>query len=124
MATDSRGNALVRPETQPLAPSRKASSATSSRPAINVKRLPKRLKMSVKRLGGTKPLLLRSGSKIGTATSKTSGFVFTAARGSGAFTARAVFGKTALAKGKTYVVTLVATAPDGRKSTLTVRFKG
>jgi hypothetical protein len=83
-----------------------------------------RLKMSVKRLGGTKPLLLRSGSKLGTATSKTSGFVFTAARGSGAFTARAVFGKTALAKGKTYVVTLVATAPDGRKSTLTVRFKG
>ena len=82
-----------------------------------------RVKMSVKPLGGTKALLLRAGTKLGPTTSKTSAFALTAARGSGVFTAKAMFGKTALTRGKTYVVTLVATAPDGRKSTLTVRFK-
>lgn len=51
-------------------------------------------------------------------TSTNGALSFTVARGSGAFTAKAVVGKTALTKGKTYVVTLVATAADGRKSTL------
>ena len=37
---------------------------------------------------------------------------------------KAVVGKDAFVKGTSYVVTLVAKAPDGRKSTLTVRCKG
>jgi hypothetical protein len=82
-----------------------------------------KVKLSVKRLGSTKALLLRAGTKLGPATSRRSAPSFTAARGSGAFTTKAMFGKTALTRGKTYVVTLLATAPDGRKSTLAVRFR-
>jgi hypothetical protein len=79
--------------------------------------------LSVKPVGSSKALLLRAGTKIGPKASTTSASSMTAARGSGAFTIKALFGRAALTKGKTYVVTLVATAADGRKSTLTVRFK-
>ena len=81
-----------------------------------------KVKLSVRPAGASKSLLLRAGSKLGPTTSKTSALSMTAARSSGAFTAKAVLGRTALTKGKSYVVTLVATAADGRKSTLTVRF--
>ena len=37
---------------------------------------------------------------------------------------KAVVGETTFVKGKSYVVTIVAKAADGRKSTLTVIFKG
>ena len=65
------------------------------------------------------------GSKLGSKTSKASASSLTAARGSGRVHCQGgASARRALVKGKSYVVTLVAKAPDGRKSTLTVTFKG
>ena len=80
--------------------------------------------MTVKVKGGTRSMVLRAGSKVGSKTSKKSATSLTAARAAGSFAVKAIVGKTAFVKGKSYVVTIVAKAPDGRKSTLTVTFKG
>ena len=80
--------------------------------------------MTVKVKGGTRSMLLRAGSKVGSKTSTRSGTSLTAARAAGSFAVKAVVGKSAFVKGKSYVVTIVAKAPDGRKSTLTVTFRG
>jgi len=80
--------------------------------------------MTVKVKGGTRSMLLRAGSKVGSKTSTRSGTSLTANRAAGSFAVKAVVGKSAFVKGTSYVVTLVAKAPDGRKSTLTVTFKG
>jgi len=63
-------------------------------------------------------------AKVGSKTSTRSGTSLTANRAAGSFAVKAVVGKSAFVKGTSYVVTLVAKAPDGRKSTLTVTFKG
>ena len=65
-----------------------------------------------------------AGSKVGSKTSTKSATSLTAARSAGSFAVKAIVGKAAFVKGTSYVVTIVAKAPDGRKSTLTVTFKG
>ena len=80
--------------------------------------------MSVRVKGGTRSMVLLAGSKVGSKTSTKSATSLTAARSAGSFAVKAVVGKNAFVKGTGYVVTIVAKAPDGRKSTLTVAFKG
>ena len=80
--------------------------------------------MSVRVKGGTRSMVLLAGSKVGSKTSTKSATSLTAARAAGSFAVKAVVGKNAFVKGTGYVVTIVAKAPDGRKSTLTVAFKG
>ena len=69
-------------------------------------------------------MVLRPGSKLGPKTSMVSAASLTAVRGAGAFAVKAVVAKDAFVKGTSYVVTLVATASDGRQSRLTVKVKG
>jgi len=83
-----------------------------------------RVQLTVKPVSGKRPLLLRAGTRIGPRTIRTSAFKMSSGQGAGAFTVKAVVSGKALAKGKSYVATLVATTPDGRSSTLAVRFKG
>ena len=80
--------------------------------------------MTVKVKGGTRSMLLLAGSKVGSKTSTKGATSLTASRAAGSFAVKALVGKNAFVKGTSYLVTVVAKAPDGRKSTLTVTFKG